>query len=32
MLFRFSFSVKEQIFYVSAWENGLTFDADKKRK
>jgi len=32
MLFRFSYSSQEELFYVSAWENGMTFDADRKRK
>ena len=32
MLFRFSYSSQGELFYVSAWENGMTFDADRKRK
>jgi histone deacetylase complex regulatory component SIN3 len=31
-LFRFSFSVAEKLIFISAWENGSTFDADKKKK
>jgi hypothetical protein len=32
MLFRFTYSNNSNLIYVSAWENGAAFDADKKKK
>lgn len=31
MLFRFTYASKDQLFYISAWENGVT-NEDKKKK